>query len=176
MGACLFVDNRVSDVGQGGWVDHEGPGQQGRVSGQVAHVCLVLFGLCCIAKRRPSTVGGSATIEQLRSVFLGLQPPPPRTKKALQNSTECCLEFTAAAVIECFIGCLVSYDRIPASRGYTKAESLALHSPETKKANEQSLCIPSLRKCPDMLHTTAGHHLLISWPCVSGGVGTLQTA
>ena len=27
---------------------------------------------------------------------------------ALENSTECCLEFIATAFIECFLGCLVS--------------------------------------------------------------------
>ena len=34
---------------------------------------------------------------------------------AHQNSTKCCLEFTAAAVIECFLGCLV--DSAPQSAG-----------------------------------------------------------
>ena len=35
-------------------------------------------------------------------------PPGHRyTIIALQNSTECCLDFTATAAIECFLGCLV---------------------------------------------------------------------
>ena len=35
---------------------------------------------------------------------------------ALQNSTECCLEFTATAAIECCLGCLVSPSPLPGCR------------------------------------------------------------
>ena len=36
-------------------------------------------------------------------------PPAQRyTIIALQNRTECCLEFTASAVIKCFLSCLVN--------------------------------------------------------------------
>ena len=42
-----------------------------------------------------------------RRIFSFCVPPRHRyTIIALQISTDCCLEFTASAAIECFMGCL----------------------------------------------------------------------